>query len=581
MVALVSAVSTGSGCGGAQGGDTEGEPSSSVSSFDMMLETGTGEPSDPVFDMMPDPDLGDPQLPELTASPPGATFVGEIEVSLEATDPEVEIWYTDDASPPVLGASLPYVGPITLTESTTLRAIAQLDNGAVVATAPTFVRIAPELDGFSSELPLMIAWSRDVAPVDKTGIYTDFTLSIFEPELDGESTWPADADLSVRAGVRVRGSSSAMFPKKPYRVETWDPADPLDVDMDVTPLGLPPEADWVLIAPLRFDRGLIRNALNYRLSNEVGRYAPRTRFVELFVGELGEELGMDDYAGIYLLAEKIERDASRVPLVALQPTDLTEPAVTGGYIFKEDRLGVDEVGFLAGTAGGAFSFQHPFVWVEPDEVAVQPEQIDWLRAYVDHFGETLIAPSFTHPQSQLHYSEIIDVDSFIDFHILNVLAKNPDAFRLSGYYHKDRTGLLHAGPIWDFDRTMGCATDIRCDMATWWDASNQTSDCTFVFEHGFWLGLFADPAFRELYWDRWAELLDTELSIDAIQSIIDEMEEELAEAAPRNYARWSEYPPRGGSFESEIALLRDWLDERHAWMLQCLDLPDPQGCIGN
>jgi hypothetical protein len=179
-----------------------------------------------------------------------------------------------------------------------------------------------------------------------------------------------------------------------------------------------------------------------------------------------------------------------------------------------------------------------------------------------------------------HYSEIIDVDAFIDHHILNVYTKNPDAFRLSGFFYKDRGGLVNAGPIWDFDRTMGCAADPRAADPTWWDNSNETNDCTFVFEHGFWLGLFADPVFADQYWNRWAELLATDLSVASVNATIDAMEAELTEAAPRNYATWSGYPPRGGSLASEIVILKDWLAARHAWMTGCLDLPDPQSCTG-
>ncbi len=179
-----------------------------------------------------------------------------------------------------------------------------------------------------------------------------------------------------------------------------------------------------------------------------------------------------------------------------------------------------------------------------------------------------------------HYEDQIDVDSWIDHHILNVLSKNPDGFRLSGYFHKDREGLVNAGPIWDFDRTMGCSTDTRAASPTWWDASNETSDTTYVFEHGFWLGLFRDPVFQQRYWARWAQLLDNELSVAALTLALDEMEAELTEAAPRNYARWTSYPPRGGDLNFEKLLLQNWLTTRHGWIRDCLALPDPRTCPG-
>jgi hypothetical protein len=66
---------------------------------------------------------------------------------------------------------------------------------------------------------------------------------------------------------------------------------------------LPPESDFVLNAPLDFDRALMRNSLAFHLSNAIGRYAPRTRFVELFVVGSGEALALSHYEGVYELTD--------------------------------------------------------------------------------------------------------------------------------------------------------------------------------------------------------------------------------------------------------------------------------------
>ena len=73
---------------------------------------------------------------------------------------------------------------------------------------------------------------------------------------------------------------------------------------------LPEENDWVLYAPWS-DKSLMRNVLIYELSNDMGRYAPRTRFVELYINET--------YKGVYVLMEKIKRDKNRVAISALEP----------------------------------------------------------------------------------------------------------------------------------------------------------------------------------------------------------------------------------------------------------------------
>jgi len=544
-------------------------------------------PSDTGMPTVPDPtevpprrvELGDMELPTLTATPPGSAFSGSVEVTLEASDTVSTIWYTDDGSVPQIGLSIPYTGPLTFTQSTQIRAVAEV-LGKPVGVAPTYVALDSNLVGFSSDLPLVVLWSADEAPTVKSEIYSRFTLSTFEPAVGGRAELPGEATLSERSGLRVRGSSSAYYEKKPYRIEVWDPLAVADVDLDVPLLGMPTEADWVLLAPLAFDRALMRNALMYALSNHLGRYAPRTRFAEVFVAERGEPVGFDDYQGVYVVVERIERDTDRVDVARLGPTDIALPELSGGYIFKEDRLGPGDRGFYAGDAGGLFSFQQPFVFVDPSEEELRLEQAAYVAEQLDELGGALASRDFTHPLTGRHYDQIIDVDSWIDHHILNVFAKNPDAFRLSGYFHKDREGPIQAGPLWDFDRTMGCADDTRASDPTWWDPSNETSDCTYVFEHGFWPGLFADPAFVAQYWQRWADLLGAELSLAAVEAEIDAMEAELAEAAPRNFEAWPTHPPRGGSFEAEVELLRAWVRDRHGWASACLARPDPSQCMG-
>ena len=81
--------------------------------------------------------------------------------------------------------------------------------------------------------------------------------------------------------IELRGNSSQSQPKKPYRLETVDDN---GENNNVSLLGMPEENDWVLYAPWS-DKTFIRNVLTYQLSNEMGRYASRTRYCELYINE--------------------------------------------------------------------------------------------------------------------------------------------------------------------------------------------------------------------------------------------------------------------------------------------------------
>ncbi|MCC7109754.1 MAG: CotH kinase family protein, partial [Deltaproteobacteria bacterium] len=464
-------------------------------------------------------------------------------------------------------------------QSTELRVVATDPAGAAqLSFAGLWLFAEGDAASFSTDLPLLLFWTRGEVPQEKSELYTSFSMLVLEPSAGGRVVFPAAASVATRAGLKIRGSSSAWYPKLPWRLELWDELS--DDDRELPLLGLPAESDWALGAPLDFDRALMRTSLAYQLSRDAGRYAPRTQHVEVFILGEGGALRSEDYVGVYELTETVKRDADRVAVTRIEPGDVAYPAVTGGYLFKEDRTGPDEAGFTAGTADGALWFQQPFVWVTPTESELAEAQRVYLVGLLDDLGRALTSPGFLSPTSGLHYSAILDTDSFIDHHILNVFAKNPDALRLSGYFHKDRLGLLAAGPLWDFDRTMGCASDDRAADPTWWDATNVTSDTTDMFHHGFFGGLFTDPAFRAAYFARMDELLAGPLAPAHTHALLDAWADQLAEAHARNFARWSDYGPRG-TFDDEVQLLKDWLAERHGWMSACLALPDPMDCTGD
>jgi hypothetical protein len=522
------------------------------------------------------------RLPELVATPTPGTFVDvvNVELSLSTNAPGLTLWCTVDGSEPVATSS-PECGELALSRSTGVRAIAVDEHGVIHAAGYfPYIKLEADVADFSSRMPIALLWSpADPVPPNKTEEYASFSLTTFDAAAtatDGVNRWPAPATAWTRAGIRIRGSTSASLPKRPWKVETWGALG--DEDDKISLLGMPRQSDWVLIAPLEFDRALMRNSLAFALSNDIGRYAPRTRHAEVFVAGEGTSVSMAHYVGVYEVVEQIKPDPERVAIKRLKPTDVAGAAVTGGYLWKVDRTSGEESGFLAGTAAGAFDFQQPFVFDDPNELEVAPEQRVYLSSFLDEVAEALVADDFVNPATGLHYDDLIDVGSFIDHQILNVLAKNPDAFRLSAFMHKDRGGKVVAGPLWDLDRTMGCSSDIRALSPLGWDDSDG-SDASDVFDVGFYRGLFSDPAFRAKYWARWKALLAGPLSVSAVADRVDQLAAELdAAAVERNFKRWSSYAPRD-SHQNELTLLKQWLGERQQWIAQCLALPDPRDCL--
>src|SRR5690606_27457106 len=109
-------------------------------------------------------------------------------------------------------------------------------------------------------------------------------------------------------------------------------------DQSVSLLGMPSESDWVLYAPYSWDRAMIRDTTFYELSRQMGNWAPRTQFVEVYTNYTGDQLNDSDYMGVYVLMENIKRDSNRVDIAELTPSQNTEPEITGGYIFSLDGI---------------------------------------------------------------------------------------------------------------------------------------------------------------------------------------------------------------------------------------------------
>ena len=56
--------------------------------------------------------------------------------------------------------------------------------------------------------------------------------------------------------------------------------------------------------------------------------------------------------------------------------------------------------------------------------------------------------------------ELMDVDSFVDFYIIQEMYMNKDCFWRSVYFYKEPGGKLYAGPVWDMDQGAGNVSDM-------------------------------------------------------------------------------------------------------------------------
>jgi hypothetical protein len=367
-------------------------------------------------------------------------------------------------------------------------------------------------------------------------------------------------------GIERRGSSSQdLSDKKPFAVETRDAE---GEDKDVALLGMPEEADWVFIAPFA-DKSLIRDALLLELARQIMPWAPRTRFVELVLN--------GDYQGIYLVTEKIKRGKDRVDISKLKETDLAGDSLTGGYIFKLDKTtGANSDGWQSPFPPSNGSWQtayYQFHYPKPEDI--QTEQRQYIQSWMTVFEAVMASNQFA--DTVLGYPKYIDVQSFVDFTLLNELSRNVDGYRLSTFFWKDRDDKdprLHAGPVWDFNIAFGNANYCNAEMYTGW-AIDFNSVCAddYWINHFWWRKMWNDPAYGARMRTRWTELRAGPFSNERIFHLVDSMTNLLQNAQARNFQRWPildtwVWPNVFccGTYEQHVAYMRAWLMGRLAWM---------------
>jgi len=365
-------------------------------------------------------------------------------------------------------------------------------------------------------------------------------------------------------GIEIRGSSSASFPKKGWGIETRAPD---SSNYNVSIFNWPADNDWVLHAPYS-DKSLLRNVLTYKIGNDMGRYAPRTKLCEVVLN--------DEYQGVYVFTEKIKINPGRVNINKLNPNDVSDQAISGGYIFKIDKT----------TAGGVIAWTSPFLQAPPstnytlyqlhdpafDEVNTQ--QLNYIENAVTQFETALSSSNFSDPI--LGYEPFIDVGSFIDFMLVNEVTKNVDGYRISSFYYKQHIsegGKIVAGPLWDFNLAFGNANYCDGELTSGWEIDFNTI-CGGPLNNPFhWTRLVQDPDFTHKLNCRWQELRQTSLNEDTLMNYIDSMANYLQEASIRNFSRWQTlgnyvWPNNfiGNTYQEEIDYLKTWLSARLAWM---------------
>lgn len=294
------------------------------------------------------------------------------------------------------------------------------------------------------EVSLHICRSEKIGSVfidlnDNTREYLDSVRKMKLPGLaaiyDSEGCIDVGSNLQF---VRTRGNSTYNTPnndKKAYEIK---------FEKRESVFGMKKAKKWVLLAN-SFDRSLIKNALVYDFTKDYTSLpSEEGYFVDVYIN--------GEYLGNYYLCEKVEVDKNRLAITEQDNLSGKVTDITGGYLVElidyEDHV-EEGVVYFETDSGYLYEIK------SPEEPTM--EQQEYIRGIFNELESAVKAEDGVSPLTGRHYSEIIDIDSYVSRYLVETVFMNPDMDYNSQYYYKDSDsmdGKLYAGPVWDYDLAM-------------------------------------------------------------------------------------------------------------------------------
>ncbi len=296
--------------------------------------------------------------------------------------------------------------------------------------------------------------------------------------------------------MKGRGNYTWTYSKRPYQVS---------FDEKISMLGMPKSKKWLFITNYT-DGSLTRSAMFYKLTQELGiQYAITFETADVYIN--------GKYNGTYLVTSKVESGSNRV--------DITDD----DYLMEIDNY-TDPIQFTTERTNKKITIKSPDV--EDATVEEQQAVINAAKAYVDSIESLIYDENVTYEK----LSSKIDMESFAKCYWVYEISLNYDAMYGSSYmYTKD--GLLHMGPMWDYDNTLNLLTKNAIPLNTY-----------------YLLGNTGGAASKRLRWynelmkrQEFSDLVDKVFleNVDKFDELIEytkQYNQNITASAKMNYTRW-------------------------------------------
>ncbi len=379
--------------------------------------------------------------------------------------------------------------------------------------------------------------------------------------------------------IKTRGNTSfnKAEEKKPFTIKlpkkrSW--------------LGLYKSQHYVLLANA-FDESHIRNTIAFDLAHDVGLPAPQYAYLSLYIN--------GKYKGLYQITNKIEVSRHALNLTDLDklnkranPRPLKEYArfsessdkqiilrkgallacnpedITGGYLL--DLCGADWI--YVKSPSGFVSDAGDYIRIRSPKYA-SPAEVNYIATFYNSVEAAITSDDGYNPETNKHYSEYIDTESFALVYLINELLLNQDGGLSSLFLYKDSDSIdsrLYAGPIWDFDRSIGNTinSDLELIMPNELFVNVKHGKTTWSHSHGIFYNLWKHEDFQEmvkkLYYQKISPSCHKYIESGSIDSLVDCLSED-AERDSRLYGT-----RKNKDYHSETGKTLDFLQKRLAFL---------------
>ena len=219
--------------------------------------------------------------------------------------------------------------------------------------------------------------------------------------------------------------------------------------------------------------------------------------------------------------------------------------ITGGYILEADnamRYSDEASGFI--LESGAYM-------VAKSPAYLSEAQYQYISSYVQECENVMRESVGLNDYQAL--SAYIDIPSFVGKYLVEEVSKNIDCSSTSQYFYKDQDGLLHAGPVWDYDWAYGVERiqeEIDYMDPTGFSARDIPGSLIW------WQLLYYNNAFYQDVVSLYESVLYPWLN-ELVETGLTQWAQELSASAVMDYLRWGRVSAGGEASASSTATLME------------------------